>query len=374
MSDSTIITYRFRLRDTATKDLDRQARAVNFVWNYCNETQKIAVDRNRKWLTGYDLQKLTAGSSKELGLHAHTIQQVCTYYDNARRQKNKPRLRWRTKKSLGWVPFNTGHVRFVDGGFRFNGKTFKAWVSRELHEGQTFGAGSFSRDASGHWYINVRVNVELRANSATGVVGIDLGLKDMATMSDGQRIEHPHWYAKMQQKIAMAQRAKKIRQVRSLNAKVKAKRADYLHKASSNIVNSYAAIFIGDVNSARLAKTKMAKSVFDAGWSEFRNQLAYKAIRHRVIFKVVNETFSTQTCSDCGFIGGPAGLKGLRVRQWTCSQCGAEHDRDINAAQNIARRGLATLAEGASMQGNILASGAVNTTGEVFPSNKEVER
>lgn len=346
------LTYRFRLSDTCNSELTRQARAVNYVWNYCNETQQQAVRRGRRWLSWHDLQKLTAGSSKELDVHAHTIQQVCQQYDRSRRAKNKRWLAWRvsnpksSKRSLGWVPFNKGHVKFTGGAFVFRGRVYKAKVTRELQEGQTFGAGSFSQDSRGHWYINLPVEVEQRQSQGTGSVGIDLGLKDLATLSTGEKIEHPRWYRNMEARIAAAQRAKKKKQVRKLHAKVKAQRSDFLHKASTNLVREHGAIFVGNVNASGLAKTNMAKSVLDAGWSAFRQQLEYKAKRHQVLFKEVNEAYSTQTCSRCGSVEGPKGVAGFGIRRWVCS-CGAEHDRDVNAAQNIARRGLATLAEGA---------------------------
>jgi putative transposase len=347
------LTYKFRLRDTCDSELTRQARAVNFVWNYCNETQQQAVKRKRKWLTWHDLQKLTAGSSKELDIHAHTIQQVCQTYDRNRAAKKKAWLRWRVsnpkspKRSLGWVPFNKGHVAFCDGAFVFRGREYRAWVSRELKEGQTFGAGSFSQDSRGHWYINLPVEVESLVSVGSDPIGIDLGLKDLATISTGEKIEHPRWYRKMESRIAVAQRAKKKKQVRQMHAKVKAQRNDHLHKVSTRLVQSHGAIFVGNVNASGLAKTNMAKSVFDAGWSAFRNQLEYKAIRHQVVFREVNEAYSTQTCSQCASIEGPKGVAGLGIRQWRCS-CGVEHDRDTNAAKNIARRGLASLEVGAS--------------------------
>ena len=350
------LTYRFRLRDTCDSELTRQARAVNFVWNYANETQQQAVKRGRKWLSWHDLQKLTAGSSKELDIHAHTIQQVCQVYDRSRAEKKKPWLRWRVsnpkspKRSLGWVPFNKGHVAFRNGAFVFRGREYRAWVSRDLQEGQTFGAGSFSQDSRGRWYINLPVEVEALQAQGTGAIGIDLGLKDLATLSTGEKIEHPRWYRRMEARIATAQRARKKKQVKTLHAKVKAQRNDHLHKESTRLVQSHAAIFVGNVSASGLAKTSMAKSVLDAGWSAFRQKLAYKAIRHQVLFKEVGEAYSTQTCSCCGAIpvSSPKGRAGLGIRQWTCRSCGAVHDRDVNAARNIARRGLASLEVGAS--------------------------
>lgn len=101
-------------------------------------------------------------------------------------------------------------------------------------------------------------------------------------------------------------------------------------------------IVVGDVSSSKLAKTGMAKSVLDAGWFMLKTQLKYKAIGQSVVFAEVNEKYSTQVCSCCGCNpdSSPKGLSGLGVRHWVCSDCGASHDRDINAARNILNVGL----------------------------------
>ncbi|MGL4638232.1 MAG: RNA-guided endonuclease InsQ/TnpB family protein [Shewanella sp.] len=342
------LTYKFRLRDTCDSELRRQARAVNQVFNFCNETQKHALKWGKRWPTGYDLQKLTAGSSKELDVHAHTIQQVCQQYERSRKQHRKASLKWRSnKKSLGWVPFNNGHVAYRDGAFVFRGRSYKAWVSRDVQEGQTFGVGSFSQDALGHWYINLPVEVESLDAACGGAVGIDLGLEDLATFSDGRKVEAPRWYRAMQERLAVAQRANKKKRVKAIHARIKNQRADHLHKLSAAVTAQYQTIFVGDVSSAKLVKTRMAKSVLDAGWARFKTQLEYKSIRKQGVFVEVNEAYSTQACSACGSIQGPKGLSGLGIRQWRCL-CGVEHDRDVNAAKNIARSGQRALAEGAS--------------------------
>lgn len=123
---------------------------------------------------------------------------------------------------------------------------------------------------------------------------------------------------------------------------------DYLHKASTRIALAHSVIVVGNVSSSKLARTRMAKSVLDAGWSTLRNQLSYKAMRHGGTYIEVNEAYTSQTCSTCGATpeGRPKGIAGLEIRKWECGGCGAIHDRDVNAALNIARRGLATLAEG----------------------------
>ena len=92
----------------------------------------------------------------------------------------------------------------------------------------------------------------------------------------------------------------------------------------------------------------MAKSVLDAGWSSFRTMLRYKSIGAGVLFKEVNEKYTTQICSCCGIISrdSPKGMNGLGIREWTCAECGTTHDRDVNAAKNILERGHALLEEG----------------------------
>jgi putative transposase len=100
------------------------------------------------------------------------------------------------------------------------------------------------------------------------------------------------------------------------------------------------------VNASALAKTRQAKSVLDAGWSAFRTMLSYKCADAGVWFAELNEAFSTQTCSVCNSRTGPKGREGLGIRGWQCGVCGAIHDRDVNAAQNILAAGHRRLAEG----------------------------
>jgi putative transposase len=172
-----------------------------------------------------------------------------------------------------------------------------------------------------------------------GEVGIDLGLKDLAALSTGETIRNPRHIRKAVTKLARAQRAGRKALARKIHRKVAAQRRYYLHEQSTRIVRANALICVGDVNSAALARTKMAKSVLDAGWSTFRSMLHYKAIRHGARFVEMNERCSTQTCSSCGARGGSSGPKGLRVRSWACDGCGTLHDRDTNAAQSILRSG-----------------------------------
>lgn len=330
-----VITFKLRLRDKHAAELNRQARAVNFVWNYLNETQQKAARAKRKWLSAFDLQKLTNGASKELDIHAHTIQRVCRAYDDARKAHKKAWLKWRGRKSLGWVPFNTGHVSFDGGSFKFRGVEYQPMHSREeLQAGAKIGAGSFNQDARGRWYLNVPVEVDCAASAPLSYVGIDLGLKTMATLSTGEKIEAPRLYRASEKKLATAQRARKTpNRVRNIHAKTANRRKDFLHKASAKIASEHGLIVVGDVSPKKIAKTKMAKSSLDAGWSSFKNMLSYKAIRHGGTMLEADERYTTQSCSICGALprSRPRGIAGLRIREWACDDCGSVHDRDINA-------------------------------------------
>jgi len=117
------------------------------------------------------------------------------------------------------------------------------------------------------------------------------------------------------------------------------RRKDALHKFSRKIVDRYQIIVVGDVSSIRLVKTRMAKSVLDAGWGMLKTQLQYKGEYAGRSVCVVSERNTTRTCSSCGSRTGPTGLDMCAVRTWMCSECGDTHDRDVNAAKNILSAG-----------------------------------
>ena len=120
-----LLVYRYRIK-SLTGLLNAQARACNFVWNFCNNTQLHALKWNKRWPSGFDLNRLTAGSSKELALHAGTINAVCEQYAKSRRQRNRPFLRWRGRRSLGWVPLKGRDLKREGAAFRFAGAAAEA--------------------------------------------------------------------------------------------------------------------------------------------------------------------------------------------------------------------------------------------------------
>ena len=346
MTPSTI-TYRFRIKDKHAARLMAQARAVNYVWNYCNETQQRAARAGRPWLNANNLGRLCSGATKEgLDLNANTMERICRQYDQSRRAKRRPWLRWRSVKSLGWIPVRYDDIQFRAGAFYYRKERYEAWVTREIPEGSRFGSATFSQDALGRWYLNLRVTAPALAPAAVSAVGVDLGLKTLAALSTGASIEILRAYRAIEPRLAQAQRGGRKRLLRRLHSKAAARRCDHLHKASADMARQHNLIVVGNVRPAKLAKTFLAKSIMDAGWSDFRRMLSYKALRHGGKYLEVSEAYTTQTCSECGCIAGPRGRAGLNKRTWQCD-CGAVHDRDVNAARNILRLGLQALAGGA---------------------------
>ena len=350
----TIKTLKLRIKDKHASVLCQMACEVNQVFNFCNETSLKAIRDKHKWLSGYDLQKLTAGFSKCEGvtIGSGTVQVVCAEYATRRKQFKKARLNWRvsnpqsSKYSLGWIPFKGGHAKYKAGQIEFAGVKFSLWDSYGLSKYE-LRAGSISQDARGRWYLNVAVEVEVAPSAGAASIGIDLGLKTTAVCSTGQSLASGT-YRRYEPALATAQRAGKKDRARAIHAKIANVRKDAMHKFSTELVAQNAAIFVGNVSSKALIKTKMAKSAHDAGWAMFKTMLEYKGHQAGIIFEEVNESFTTQTCSCCGAIpaSSPKGRAGLVIREWACSDCGSVHDRDTNAAKNILARGHSRLAVG----------------------------
>jgi putative transposase len=309
-----------------------------------NELSHRSIRERGVFLSAYDMDRYTKGANKELGLHSQTLQEVSREYATRRKQFGKARLNWRrsggTRRSLGWIPFKSGAASWKHGQVYHNGRYFKVWDSHGLGR-YRFRSGSFSEDSRGRWYFNVVVEVELQPSLGQGAVGIDLGLKDVATCSDGTRLKNGRFYRGLEPALAAAQRAGNKARAQAIHARIANRRRDALHKFSRQLVSRYGEILVGDVSSTKLVKTRMAKSVLDAGWGQLKTMLAYKCAHAGIVFKVVDERYTIQACSNCGALpdSRPKGIAGLGMREWTCSACGVTHDRDVNAARNILAAG-----------------------------------
>jgi putative transposase len=346
----SVRVLRIRVKDKHATVLRDRAYHVNQVWNYANELSFKVWQRERRFISAYEIDDYTAGATKEgLPLHSQTVQAISAELVTRRKQFRKVKLRWRisngSKRSLGWIPFKASALRYRNGQLFLSGieQPLSLWDSYGLSNYQ-LGAGNISEDARGRWYINLTVKVGKPPKTiGKDAVGIDLGLKDFAALSTGQVIEAECFYRDLEPALAVSQRARKKVRTRALHAKIANRRKDYLHQLSARLIKEHGAIFVGNVNASGLVKTTMAKSVLDAGWSTFRTMLHYKSDDAGVWFEEVNEAYSTQTCSACNSRTGPQGLEGLGIREWVCPECCAVHHRDINSAKIILARGLARL-------------------------------
>jgi IS605 OrfB family transposase len=350
-------TFKLKVRPESYGWLSAAAAEVNQVFNYCNEASHSAATRTdlkRKFLSGFDLCALTAGASdlfERIG--ADTIQRICVEYAQKRIAVRQSKLRWRTtrgrRRSLGWIPFKATNLKRKGHALRFCGKTFRVFEAQRL-EGVKWKQGCFAQDAVGDWWLCLPVEYDVEPTLAADEwVGIDLGLKETAVTSEGERLECGRFYRSLEAKIAQAQRRGHKRQAKRLHRKAARRRADALHKFSRTIVDQYEYIFVGDVSSPKLVKTRMAKSVFDSGWGMLKRMLQYKGEHAGRSVAVVSERNTTRACSFCGTSSGPIGKDMLVVRHWVCPECGAGHDRDENAARNILFAGLRSRA---SVRGN----------------------
>ena len=293
-----------------------------------------------KWLSAFDLDKLTAGASEYFEkIQADSIQRVNAEFVTRRKQFKKTHLRYRksfgTNRALGWLPFKAVQLRRKGKCLRFSGKSIRVFEKERL-DGLSWKCGCFSQDSIGDWYLCLPVAIEVVQRPAEQEsVGIDLGLKATATPSRGEKLSASRFYRDIEKKIAQAQRRGHKRQAKRLHRRAARRRREAIHRFTTKIVTQYQIIGVGDVSSTKLVKTRMAKAVLDSGWGMLRAQLLYKGrdAGRRVV--IVNERNTTRGCSKCHALTGPTGLDNLDVRVWLCGECSVIHDRDVCSAENI---------------------------------------
>jgi len=356
--------YRFRMEPTQAQAeaLLRMAGARRFVWNWGLARRKEAYAATGKGLT-YNQQaaELTALKQRpEMAwlreADSQLLQQALQDLDRAfkaffQRRARFPRFKTRKKDPPRFrIP---QRVR-VEEGKVYLPKVGGVKIRQSQPIDCIIKGATFKRDTEGHWHVTLTAEFEmpevpLPPANPERVVGIDLGLKDFAVLSDGTRIAPPRFYRKGLTKLRRAQRQLSRKQKGSKNrdkarhrlnrvhTKIRNQRQDWLHKLTTGLVQKYDGLCIENLNLKGMAKTKLSTSVLDAALGEFRRQLAYKAVWHRKHLSVIDRYFpSSKLCSECGAINQNLALS---ERVWTCG-CGAVHDRDLNAARNIRAEGI----------------------------------
>jgi putative transposase len=217
------------------------------------------------------------------------------------------------------------------------------------------------KDAAGRYFASFVIEAGPRILPEAGpAVGVDLGLTSFAVLSDGRKVTAPRFLRRAEKQLRRRQRELSRKQKGSSNrdkARVKVARAharvadarrEFHHQLSTALIRENQAVAVEDLAVTGLARTRLAKSVHDAGWSSFVNMLEYKAqLYGRQFHRIGRFEPTSQTCSACG---AKDGAKPLHVRSWQCQGCGVWLDRDINAAVNVAKAaGLAVTACGAQV-------------------------
>lgn len=362
--------YRFRMRPNAEQGhaLNRMAGARRFVWNwalarwketYAATGKSISLKSLSAELTALKTKPETAWLSE---CDSQALQQVLTDLNRAfvnffERRARYPRFKSKKRdRDRFRIP---QRVKVADG------KVYVpkiGWVrirqSREV-EGATKSA-TFFREADGHWYVSLTTEFEMPdvaiVVDPTKAVGLDMGLIDFVTPSDGSKPSPaPKFYRKATAKVRRAQKAVSRRNLGSkrrdkakkrlalAHRKARDQRNDFLHKLSTDLVGRHEAICIEDLNVKGLARTKLAKSFADASMGEFQRQLEYKCEWNRRVLVKVNRFFpSSKMCNRCGALNDRLSLSD---REWECD-CGARHKRDFLAACNIRDEGMRMLAVG----------------------------
>jgi putative transposase len=222
------------------------------------------------------------------------------------------------------------------------------------------------KDAAGRYFASFVVEAQPAAlPPAEPVVGIDLGLTHFAVLSDGRKIASPQFLRRAEKQLKRRQRDLSRKQDGSRNrdkarakvarahARVADARRDFHHQLSTRLIRENQAIAVEDLAVKALGRTPLAKSVHDAGWAAFVNMLEYKArLYGREFHRIGRFVPTSRVCSVCGAKDGP---KPLHIRTWPCQGCGAQLDRDVNAAVNVAKAaGLAVTACGAQVRPGVI--------------------
>lgn len=348
--------YKFRLYPNIEQQeqLARQFGASRFVYNYFLRQRIDYYAKTGKGLNYYDTQKMLTELKKQPEyiwlneVHSQALQMAIRNLDIAynnffNKQADFPTF----KKKHGKQSCQFPQGFKVDGKKLFVPKT--GWVKIVLHrpvEGKMKNL-TISKTKSGKYFASIQVEWEIDEPTYEGdQIGLDLGLKDFAVTSAGQRYPSPKHLRKsekrlkrLQRKLSRCQKGSNGRdkarvKVARQHEKIANQRQDFLHKLSHQLAKDNQLIVIEDLNIKGMVQNHhLAKSINDSGWSEFVRQLKYKGQWYGCQIEQIDRFFpSSKRCFHCGYIYD--GLT-LAMRQWACPECGTLIDRDLNAAQNI---------------------------------------
>jgi putative transposase len=345
-----MIQYQLKLRLNTKQEatLNEWLFMLTGVWNWA--VRKIELNAADKiYFTPKDFQNLLANHGEKMGIPSHTLQGMLSLAHLAwkrcfKKLAKKPRLKG-NRNRLNSIPFPDPFRAPKDGRISVPGLGKVCFHKMDLPEGR-IKCGRVVKRASG-WYLCLFIDAEPKAipHIGDGQIGIDPGFKNLLTFSDGEIIEHPRELEASAKRLAQAQRGGNKKLTARLQEHIANRRKDRNHKLSRRLVAENAVIRFSADNHKGIAR-RFGKSVSSSGHGQLRQMLSYKCRTGGRAYDEPDSKFSTMTCSNCGARTGPTGLGGLAVRQWCCSACGAQHDRDVNAARNALFAGAGYAHEG----------------------------
>ncbi|MDX3453682.1 RNA-guided endonuclease TnpB family protein [Streptomyces sp. ME02-8801-2C] len=365
--------YRFYPTDAQAAELSRTFGCVRKVYNMALDArtrawtrqERINYNQTSAMLTGWkqteELAYLNEVSSVPLQQALRHLQVAFTNFFGKRARY--PRFKSR-KKSRRSAEYTTSGFRFRDGRLTLAkmAEPLDIVWSRPLPEGVTPSTVTVSQDAAGRWFVSMLCDDTIApAPPTTNAVGIDLGITSLVTLSTGEKITNPKHERRDRARLAKAQRelsrkakgdganrAKARRKVARVHARIADRRRDFLHKLTTRLVRENQTVVIEDLTVRNMVKNHtLARAISDAAWTDMRSMLEYKTAWYGRELVVVDRFFpSSRLCGACGTIRAKLPLN---VREWTC-ECGAVHDRDVNAAENLLAAGLAVSVWGAGVR------------------------
>jgi putative transposase len=318
------------------------------VYNFA--VRKIELNAKDKiYFSKHDFQNLLAGHSNRLDIPSHVLQGVLSTVHNAwsrcfKKIAGKPRLKGMRNK-LTSIPFPDPTKAPKGNRITLLGLGSIRFHKMDIPEGR-IKCGRLIKRASG-WYLCLFIDAEPKKidRKAFGKIGIDSGFSSLLTTSNGEIIEHPRELEASAKRLAQAQRGHNKQLAARIQERIANRKKDRNHKLSHRLVAENILISFSKDNIRGIAK-RFGKSVASSAHYQLRQMLSYKMPQSGGTYVEPKSKFSTKTCSECGSQSGPTGFTGLSVRQWECNVCGAQHDRDINAAINTLIAAVGTTVEG----------------------------